>query len=190
MRPHERPFSQMASILYIDDCPVPCVRLQCRASIMQNLVLTRSLVLSYPNLSRMSIFPSPPPPHFPPNLSNHNGIKNRPITERFFGDPTEVRTRVVYCPKRSEGATAEFTAGAESSTRLGQSKSRSKDLLFGDPTEVRTRVTAVKGRCLNHLTMGPRVFVPNHTNYISAARGHTLFSLVAAVRFEPTTCRV
>ena len=30
---------------------------------------------------------------------------------------------------------------------------------FGDPTEVRTRVTAVKGRCLNHLTIGPYVKV-------------------------------
>ena len=27
----------------------------------------------------------------------------------------------------------------------------------GDPTGTRTRVTAVKGRCLNHLTMGPYI---------------------------------
>ena len=27
--------------------------------------------------------------------------------------------------------------------------------LFGDPYGIRTRVTAVKGRCLNHLTNGP-----------------------------------
>ena len=48
---------------------------------------------------------------------------------------------------------------------------RSEERLFpGDPTETRTRVTAVKGRCLNRLTMGP--------------------FLVAAVGFEPTTCRV
>ena len=146
MRPHERPFSQMASILYIDGCPVPCVRLQCRASIMQNLVLTRSLLLSYPNLSRMSIFPSPPPPHFPPNLSNHNGIKT--ITERFFGDPTEVWTRVVYCPEHSgllpfrrNGATVVFMAGAESSTRLGATKKQPIRHSFpNDPTEVWTRV--------------------------------------------------
>ena len=26
-----------------------------------------------------------------------------------------------------------------------------------DPNEIRTRVTAVKGRCLNRLTMGPRL---------------------------------
>ena len=26
---------------------------------------------------------------------------------------------------------------------------------YGDPTGTRTRVTAVKGRCLNRLTMGP-----------------------------------
>ena len=28
--------------------------------------------------------------------------------------------------------------------------------LSGDPTGTRTRVTAVKGRCLNRLTMGPK----------------------------------
>ena len=28
-----------------------------------------------------------------------------------------------------------------------------------DPNEIRTRVTAVKGRCLNRLTMGPYKFV-------------------------------
>ncbi len=28
-------------------------------------------------------------------------------------------------------------------------------LLVNDPNEIRTRVTAVKGRCLNRLTMGP-----------------------------------
>ena len=27
---------------------------------------------------------------------------------------------------------------------------------FSDPNEIRTRVTAVKGRCLNRLTMGPK----------------------------------
>ena len=40
---------------------------------------------------------------------------------------------------------------------------------IGDPYEIRTRVTAVKGRCLNHLTNGP---------------------LVAEVGLEPTTYRV
>ena len=29
-------------------------------------------------------------------------------------------------------------------------------VLFGDPTGNRTRVTAVKGRCLDRLTMGPK----------------------------------
>ena len=28
-------------------------------------------------------------------------------------------------------------------------------LKLNDPNEIRTRVTAVKGRCLNRLTMGP-----------------------------------
>jgi hypothetical protein len=41
---------------------------------------------------------------------------------------------------------------------------------IGDPTGIRTRVTAVKGRCLNRLTIGP--------------------SLVAANGFEPLTLRV
>ena len=27
--------------------------------------------------------------------------------------------------------------------------------MFGDPTEIRTPATAVKGRCLSHLTIGP-----------------------------------
>ena len=40
----------------------------------------------------------------------------------------------------------------------------------GDPKGIRTPVTAVKGLCLNLLTMGPY--------------------LVAAVGFEPTTLRV
>ncbi len=29
------------------------------------------------------------------------------------------------------------------------------DMTYGDPYGTRTRVTAVKGRCLNHLTNGP-----------------------------------
>ena len=32
-----------------------------------------------------------------------------------------------------------------------------KALNFGDPDGIRTHVTAVKGRCLNHLTTGPRI---------------------------------
>ena len=43
--------------------------------------------------------------------------------------------------------------------------------LFGDSSGNRTRVTAVKGRCLNRLTMEP-------------------LKLVAANRFELSTCRV
>ena len=31
---------------------------------------------------------------------------------------------------------------------------------INDPNEIRTRVTAVKGRCLNRLTMGPSSSVP------------------------------
>ena len=33
-------------------------------------------------------------------------------------------------------------------------------LQSGDPYGIRTRVTAVKGRCLNHLTNGPNIINP------------------------------
>ena len=54
-----------------------------------------------------------------------------------------------------------------------------------DPNEIRTRVTAVKGRCLNRLTMGPRsLFVPeahiHETGKIKTPR----------VGLEPTTARL
>ncbi len=65
--------------------------------------------------------------------------------------------------------------------RIAQQKSTNLmvDASFvGDPYENRTRVTAVKGRCLNRLTKGPL--------YLKLIE----YSLVAAVRFEPTTCRV
>ena len=45
---------------------------------------------------------------------------------------------------------------------------------FSDPNEIRTRVTAVKGRCLNRLTMGP--------NLLSAK--------TPRVGLEPTTARL
>ena len=48
--------------------------------------------------------------------------------------------------------------------------------LSGDPYGTWTHVTAVKGRCLNRLTKGPILFC--------------LRIVVAAVGFEPTTCRV
>ena len=56
-------------------------------------------------------------------------------------------------------------------------------LRFGDPYENRTRVTAVKGRCLRPLDQGAD---------ISAEAAYCKFipNMVAAVRFEPTTCRV
>ena len=47
---------------------------------------------------------------------------------------------------------------------------RSGENLIGDPDEIRTREPAVKGRCLNHLTTGPK--------------------MVAANGFEPSTLRV
>ena len=56
---------------------------------------------------------------------------------------------------------------------------------INDPNEIRTRVTAVKGRCLNRLTMGPRsLFVPeahiHETGKIKTPR----------VGLEPTTARL
>jgi hypothetical protein len=47
-------------------------------------------------------------------------------------------------------------------------------LFFGDPYGTRTHVTAVKGRCLNHLTNGPRrkrvENAPNALHQIGALR--------------------
>ncbi len=48
--------------------------------------------------------------------------------------------------------------------------------VFNDPYGIRTRVTAVKGRCLNHLTNGPFM--------------QYLRNLVAAEGIEPPTLRV
>ena len=54
------------------------------------------------------------------------------------------------------------------------------DLLAdGDPYGIRTHDTTVKGWCLNRLTKGPLY-----------KRVSALLTMVAAVRFEPTTCRV
>ncbi len=39
--------------------------------------------------------------------------------------------------------------------RIELKKARSRALFSGDPYGIRTHVTAVKGRCLNHLTNGP-----------------------------------
>ena len=55
----------------------------------------------------------------------------------------------------------------------------------GDPWENRTPVTAVKGRCLDRLTNGPRNAGPNPAFYIKAFK-----RLVAEVGLEPTTYRV
>ena len=69
-------------------------------------------------------------------------------------------------------------------------------LSFGDPYGTRTHDTTVKGWCLNRLTKGPcmtdkSVFfimtVLTHSVILSA---QAVFIVVAAVRFEPTTCRV
>ena len=48
----------------------------------------------------------------------------------------------------------------------------------GDPDGNRTRVTAVKGRCLSRLTIGPQLLLLLEE------------PVVAVVGFEPTTLRV
>ena len=58
--------------------------------------------------------------------------------------------------------------------------------LFGDPYGIRTHDTAVKGRCLNRLTKGPYSVVYRN----ALLKKSSCYHLVAAVRFEPTTCRV
>ena len=54
-------------------------------------------------------------------------------------------------------------------------------VFFGDPYGTRTHVTAVKGRCLNHLTNGPKTAQPD-----------TLFccAVVESGGLEPSTFRV
>ena len=39
---------------------------------------------------------------------------------------------------------------------------------INDPNEIRTRVTAVKGRCLNRLTMGPLIYSIYTYKYVSS----------------------
>ena len=51
---------------------------------------------------------------------------------------------------------------------------------FSDPNEIRTRVTAVKGRCLNRLTMGPKLGSGRHGLPLKTPR----------VGLEPTTARL
>ena len=74
--------------------------------------------------------------------------------------------------------------------------------LFGDPNGIRTHDTTVKGWCLNRLTMGPLIqalygcLSPPAVPLKKRGKQVFIFStcavvfLVAAVRFEPTTCRV
>ena len=62
-------------------------------------------------------------------------------------------------------------------------------LVFGDPYGNRTHVTTVKGWCLNRLTKGPQAF-GELLAYILTDAVRRILLLVAAVRFEPTTCRV
>ena len=52
-------------------------------------------------------------------------------------------------------------------------------LRSGDPYGIRTRVTAVKGRCLNHLTNGPNIINP----YGGEQGIRTLDTLVTYTRF-------
>ena len=56
-------------------------------------------------------------------------------------------------------------------------------MFFGDPYGTRTHVTAVKGRCLNHLTNGPK-------KKRSEKEVKCCAFLVAAPGFEPGTLRV
>ncbi len=43
-------------------------------------------------------------------------------------------------------------------------------LQYGDPYGIRTRVTAVKGRCLNHLTKGPYIYLSLKLTFIIISR--------------------
>ena len=61
---------------------------------------------------------------------------------------------------------------------------------FGDPYGNRTHVTTVKGWCLNRLTKGPWCGCLPEQVHLSMKRTTPCVVVVAAVRFEPTTCRV
>ena len=71
------------------------------------------------------------------------------------------RMLALWCGRKDSNLHAEAQepkscVSASSTTSAYITKGRSSDLPFcGDPTGTRTRVTAVKGRCLNRLTMGP-----------------------------------
>ena len=54
---------------------------------------------------------------------------------------------------------------------------------LSDPTEIRTRVTAVKGRCLNRLTMGPKLCISFSSFTVWVSR-------TPRVGLEPTTARL
>lgn len=62
-------------------------------------------------------------------------------------------TGLPYDPNLQEGD-EDFMEIQKNKNR--RSDLRSNGLLLGDPTGNRTRVTAVKGRCLDRLTMGPK----------------------------------
>jgi hypothetical protein len=72
----------------------------------------------------------------------------------------------------------------------------------GDPYGIRTRVTAVKGRCLNHLTNGPylaesegfepsvRVKTAHTISNRAPSATRTALQMAPQVGFEPTTNRL
>ena len=87
-------------------------------------------------------------------------IKNKPEQECSdlfaFGDPTG---GLRLCRKALRARTARAPRGPLRSSAITKTEAErffTFPLPFGDPTGTRTRVTAVKGRCLNRLTMGPR----------------------------------
>ena len=110
--------------------------------------------------------------------------KKQKMSECFFSHPNiYCRTFkiLLLCPFIIEPFFCRFFGIRQNSIRYPTNAA-----LFGDPYETRTRVTAVKGRCLRPLDQGA-VFIGISRN-LSFVRSYRF--VVAAVRFEPTTCRV
>ena len=98
-------------------------------------------------------------------FESHTDKKATPPTVEllFFGEEvnslSEPSDKSAW-EERERGRESSFAFERSGSSRAGgaapkKRESEQDSLFFGDPYGTRTHVTAVKGRCLNHLTNGP-----------------------------------
>ena len=71
------------------------------------------------------------------------------------------------------------------SVQAQKSTSIDKSLYANDPDGNRTRVTAVKGRCLNRLTTGPRQHKLRYSYFSLRLRLHSKYLTLRYVSFSP-----